>query len=297
MYAARRKVLTMVHEHKLTVDEGEELLDAMEMPRESSSPAIPRIELIGESEWNQQFLKTLDKIAATQSPVLIQGETGTGKELIARRIHYNSRRARGPFMTLSCATLTGTLLESELFGHERGAFTGATQTRKGLLEAAHGGTLFLDAIEALPPETQIRLCSFLQNGYFTRVGGTRPVYADVRVAGATHQDLKWLVDHGKFRSDLYYRLSVSLVQAAPLRERREDIPVLAEYFVQKQAERDGRRPLRISDEAMKTLHEYPWPGNVAQLANVIEKALVLCDGDEITPEHLALEKGAQGAVN
>ncbi len=292
MYAARRKVLGMVHEHKLTVDEAEELLDAMEMPRESSSPAIPRIELIGESELNQQFLKTLDKIAATQSPVLIQGEPGTGKALIARRIHYNSRRARGPFVTLSCATLSGTLLESELFGHERGAFTGATQTRKGLLEAAHGGTLMLEAVEALPPETQVRLCSFLQDGYFTRVGGTRPVYADVRVAGVTHQDLKWLVDQGRFRSDLYYRLSVSLVQAAPLRERREDIPVLAKYFVQQQAERDGRKPLRISEEAMKTLHEYPWPGNVAELANVIEKAMVLCEGDEITPEHLAIEKGS-----
>jgi len=286
MFAAGRKVLTMLYDRKLTVDEAEELLDTMERPRESQSPTIPKPEFIGNSEWARQFRKTLDKMAATEAPVLIQGEPGTGKEIVARIVHYSSKRANGPFTILSCSPSVPTI-DSELFGHEEGAFTGAVRSKKGLLDTASGGTLFLGPLEEFPLETQHRLLSFLESGYFTRVGGTKPVYADVRIVGMTHQDLKQLVDQGTFRSDLYYRLSMCLVQVAPLRERREDIPVLTEYFVGKQAETDARKSLKVSPEAGKILYEYDWPGNVRELWHVMSKAVVLCDGDEITSDHLS----------
>ena len=283
MYAARHKILKMLYERKVTVDEAEELLDTVEtQPR---GPSIPKVEMVGESEWSQQFRKMLERIATTESPVLIQGETGTGKELIARAVHYSSRRANGPFNALSCAS-SATMVDSEIFGHEAGAFTGAVRAKRGLLDTANGGSLMLDSVDALAPQTQGKLISFLQNGCFTRLGGTKPVYADVRIIGATHQDLKQSVDQGRFRSDLYHRLSVCFLQTAPLRERLEDIPVLAKYHVEKQAERDGRNAPGISPEAEKILREYAWPENVRELAHVIQKAVVLCDGDAIMPDHL-----------
>ena len=285
MYAARHKILNMLYERKVTVDEAEELLDTVEIPSASRSPVIPRIDFIGKSEWAQQFRKTMDKMAATESPVLVQGEPGTGKYIVAQILHYRSRRANGPFNALSCAS-SPTMVDSEIFGHEEGAFTGAVRAKRGLLDAANGGTLLLDSVEVLSAETQRRLLSFLQNGSFTRVGGTKPIYADVRIVGATHQDLKSLVDQGKFRSDLYHRLSVCFLQTAPLRDRPEDILALADYLIRRQAERDGRRPLRLSAQAGDMLRAYPWPENARELMHVVEKAVVLCDGDEITPDYL-----------
>ena len=286
MYAAQRKVLSLLHDHKITVDEAEALLNAMKTPQQSPEPSIPKVELIGTSRWTQQFRTNLHKIAGTQSPVLIQGETGTGKELIARIIHYNSKYASGPFVALHTASTAPTLANSEIFGHEEGAFTGAASQKKGMLEIANDGTVCLDKIDALPLETQNRLHDFLVNGYFTRVGGTKPIYADVRIIGTTHGDLKQFVDQKKFRSDLYYRLSICVVQSPPLRERLEDLPALVQHFVEQQAELDSKKPPQVSDAAMDLLHKYDWPENVRELYGVISRAVVHCEGDEITPDYL-----------
>lgn len=282
MYAAQRKVLTLLHDHKISVDEAEELLNAMETPHGSLLPSIPKVELVGTSKWAQQFRTNLHKIAATQSPVLIQGEVGTGKELIARIIHYNSEYASGPFVSLHTGSTGTSLIDSELFGHEPGAFTGAVSQKKGLLEIAHDGTVCLDTIDTLPLDTQNRLHDFLVNGYFTRVGGTKPIYAKARIIGTTHGDLKQFVDEKRFRSDLYYRLSICVVQSPPLRERLEDLPALVKHFVEQQAELDGKKPLRVSDAALNALYKYDWPENVRELWGVISRAVVLCEGDEIT---------------
>ena len=294
MYAAQRKVLTLLHDHKITVDEAEELLSAMETPQRSPIPSIPKVELVGASKWTQQFRVNLQKIAGTQSPVLIQGETGTGKELIARIIHYNSKYAGGPFVPFHMPSTRTLLINSEIFGHERGAFTGAVNQKKGMLEIANEGTVCLDKIDALPLETQNRLHDFLINGYFTRVGGTKPIYANVRIIGTTHGDLKQFVDQKKFRSDLYYRLSVCVVQSPPLRERLDDLPALVNHFVEQQAELDGKKPPKVSDAAMDLLYEYDWPENARELCGVISRAVVLCEGDEITPDYLpTLESSRQ----
>lgn len=284
MYAAQRKVLTLLREHKLTVDEAEELLSAMET-QQSPMPSIPRVELVGTSKWTQQFRVNLQKIAGTHSPVLIQGETGTGKELIARIIHYNSKYASGPFVPFHTASTGTSLINSEIFGHEQGAFTGAVSRKKGILEIANDGTVCFDKIDALPLETQNRLHDFLINGYFTRVGGTKPIYANVRIIGTTHGDLKQYVDQKKFRSDLYYRLSVCVVQSPPLRERLEDLPALVKHFVEQQAELDSKKPPKVSDAAMDLLCSYDWPENARELSGVISRAVVLCEGDEITPDN------------
>ena len=287
MNLARRKVLAMVHEQKLSVDEAEELLDAMAVAGKAAPSEVPRIELVGESEHMVQLRRTLDKVAATQSSVLIQGEPGTGKALTARYIHYGSSRARGPFAGLDCAESSLTM-ESEIFGHEEGAFTGAIQSKRGLLDATDGGTLLLSDIDVLALEIQGKLLGYLEDGYFTRVGGTKPVYADVRVIGVAHGDVRSRVDEGRFSSDLYHRLSVCLVQTAPLRERSEDVLVLTGHFLQKQAERDGRAAPSISPAAAELLHSYGWPRNESELSQTIERAMMLCNGNEITPEHLPL---------
>ncbi len=286
MYAAQRKVLTLLHDHRITVDEAEELLSAMETPQRSTEPSIPKVELVGTSKWTQQFRTNLHKIAGTQSPVLIQGETGTGKELIARIIHYNSKYASGPFVPFHMPSTRTLLINSEIFGHEQGAFTGAVNQKKGMLEIANDGTVCLDEIDALPLETQNRLHDFLVNGYFNRVGGTKPIYANVRIIGTTHGDLKRFVDQKKFRSDLYYRLSICVVQSPPLRERLEDLPALVQHFVEQQAELDGKKPPKVSDAVMDLLCKYDWPENVRELYGVISRAVVLCEGDEITPDSL-----------
>lgn len=286
MYAAQRKVLALLHDHKVTVDEAEELLSTMEIQEQSPVPSIPKVELVGTSKWTQQFRTNLHKIAGTQSPVLIQGEAGTGKELIARIIHYNSKYASGPFIPFHTASTHASLVNSEIFGHEQGAFTGAARQKKGMLEIANDGTVCLDKIDELPLETQNRLHGFLVNGYFTRVGGTKPIYANVRIIGTTHGDLKQLVDQKKFRSDLYYRLSICVVQSPPLRERLEDLPALVQHFVKQRAELDSKKPPKVSDATMNLLYEYDWPENVRELYGVISRAVVLCDDDEITPDYL-----------
>jgi len=286
MYAARRKVLDMLHDHVLTVPDAEELLDAMEAAATPTEPSVPKPELIGDSGWNRQFLKTLDKIAATQSPVLVQGEPGTGKALIAQMLHYQSQRASGPFIRVDCSALPDALVASELFGHEKGAFTGAHQRRLGRIELARGGTLLLGPIEALSPEDQMKLVRLLEEGSFERLGGTDSLESDVRIVAATGKDLKKLVDAGEFRSDLYYQLSVSVLQTAPLRERRDDIATLTAHFLQGKAKRDGTAPLKASQEAIEILSAHDWPGNVADLANVVEKAAVQCEGDKLEPANL-----------
>ena len=278
MYAERHKVLAMLHEKKLNIEEAEGLLDALEMRRDTPGPTMPKPELVGDSDWAQQFRRTIAKIAATQAPVLVQGEMGTGKMLIARSIHYNSPRANGPFVECSAE---GETIAGELFGRED-----ISPAEKGLLDMAHGGTLCIDLVRKLPADVQRDLHAFLRDGHFTRVGGSAPIYADVRIIGATHGDLKPFVERGEFRSDLYYRLSVCLLQSAPLRERREDIPTLTRHFTAVQAERDGRKPPRISPEVMQLFAEYEWPTNVSQLNQVMIKATALCDDGEIALRHL-----------
>lgn len=218
--------------------------------------------------------------------MLLRGESGTGKELAARAVHINSTRTKRPFVAINCATLTETLLESELFGHEKGSFTGAIAMKRGKLEIADGGTLFLDEVGELSPNIQAKLLRVLQEREFERVGGTRPIKIDIRIVAATNRDLEADVKTGKFRKDLYYRLNVIAFTLPPLRERREDIPLLANYFAHEASRRARRRPVRMSTEARSYLLAYAWPGNVRELENVIERAVVLGSTDLILPEDL-----------
>jgi Nif-specific regulatory protein len=242
--------------------------------------------MIGESSRMQELYHFLAKVAPSESTILLRGESGTGKELAARAIHTNSLRAARPFVAINCATLTETLLESELFGHEKGAFTGAVALKRGKLEAADGGTLFLDEIGELSPNIQAKLLRVIQEREFERVGGTRPVKVDIRVVVATNRDLDADVRGGLFRQDLYYRLNVISFMLPPLRERREDIPLLASYFASEYSRRAKRKAVRISAEARSYLTTYSWPGNVRELENAIERAVVLGSTDLILPEDL-----------
>jgi formate hydrogenlyase transcriptional activator len=219
----------------------------------------------------------VDKVAAADSTVLILGETGTGKELIARAIHKRSPRSSRAFIRVNCAAIPSELIASELFGHEKGAFTGALERRIGRFEAADGGTLFLDEVGDLPAETQITLLRVLQEREFERIGSTRPVQVDVRVLAATNRDLAADVDEGDFRRDLYYRLNVFPVNVPPLRERIDDIPLLAEYLVQRYAKKAGKTITAIDRLTLELLQNYDWPGNVRELQNVIERAVILCE--------------------
>jgi transcriptional regulator with GAF, ATPase, and Fis domain len=243
--------------------------------------------LVGRSPAMQRIYELVAKVArSAATTVLITGETGTGKELVARAVHLNSDRAGRPFVAINCAALTETLLETELFGHERGAFTGAVAQKKGKLEVADGGTVFLDEVGELPPALQSKLLRAIQQREFERVGGTRPVSVDVRVISATNRNLADEVAAGRFRSDLYHRLNVVQIDVPPLRERREDIPRLATHFVGRFA-RKARRPVRgISPAAMKHMTAYPWPGNVRELENTIERAIVLGSSDHVLAEDL-----------
>jgi Nif-specific regulatory protein len=226
------------------------------------------------------------RVARTEATILLRGESGTGKELVARAVHRNSARAERPFIAINCAALTETLLESELFGHEKGAFTGAIGLKRGKMELADGGTLFLDEIGELPLSLQAKLLRALQEREFERVGGTRPVRVDFRLIAATNRDLEAAAKAGTFRQDLYYRLNVVSLLLPPLRERQEDIPMLAQYFVRKHGPRSGRRVDAVEPDALSRLVGHDWPGNVRELENAIEQALALGVSDQITTEDL-----------
>jgi transcriptional regulator with GAF, ATPase, and Fis domain len=245
-----------------------------------------RHDIVGGSPQILRIHERIAKLAPTDSTVLIRGESGTGKELVARAIHRGSPRASRPFAAINCAALTETLLESELFGHEKGAFTGAIAQKKGKLEAADGGTVFLDEIGELAPALQTKLLRVLQEHEFERVGGTRPVKVDLRLLAATNRDLEEAIGSGSFRKDLYYRLNVVTLTMPALRERREDIPLLAGYFIARHSERAKRRVIGLSVEARTCLLAYDWPGNVRELENAIERAVVLGSTDLILPEDL-----------
>jgi formate hydrogenlyase transcriptional activator len=255
------------------------LRDQLEAENVALRDQISRItkfeEMVGDSLSLRRALEAVEQVAATDATVLISGETGTGKELVARAIHQRSHRAHGPLVKFNCAAVPETLLASELFGHERGAFTGAIERRKGRFEQAHGGTLFLDEIGELPPELQVMLLRVLQEREFERLGGSEAIRVDVRIVAATNRDLTEDVRAGKFRSDLYYRLNVFPLRLPPLRERPEDIPLLAAHFAAKHGERFGRAINRIDRRSMKLLEDATWPGNVRELENVIERAIIL----------------------
>jgi len=239
-------------------------------------------EIVGESPALQTVLARVTKVAPTDSSVLVTGETGTGKELIARAIHNRSQRAARAFVSVNCAAIPTTLISSELFGHEKGAFTGATQRRLGRFELAEGGTIFLDEVGELPPETQIALLRVLQEREFERVGGNKVIRANVRVIAATNRDLQQLIEEGAFRDDLYYRLNVFPIEMPALRQRREDIPLLVEYFIDRYSTKTGRKIRGIERSTLDRLISYAWPGNIRELQNVIERSLVLCEGETFT---------------
>ena len=276
-------------EHTRLLRENYRLRDAVARLQGSS-------EIVGPSSLIRELRQKIARVAATNATVLIVGETGTGKELVARAIHRSSSRAAKPLVAVNCAAFTETLLESELFGHERGAFTGADREREGLFEAAHEGSLFLDEAGELSMAAQAKLLRVLTDGLIMRIGSTRPRQVNVRLIVATHRDLQQRVQAGLFREDLYYRLAVVPLTVPPLRERREDIPTLCDLFLV-QAARDLKVPLRgISTDAMSTLVSYDFPGNVRELRNLIERACILSTGDEITPENFPVPTQPVAAV-
>jgi len=236
-------------------------------------------EIVGSSKPMRQVLKHVEKVAQSDSTVLILGETGTGKELIARALHKRSKRATRAFIRVNCAAIPQSLIASELFGHEKGAFTGALQRRLGRFEAADGGTLFLDEIGELPMETQIALLRVLQEREFERVGSNHPVKVDVRLITATNRNLQAAVAAGTFRQDLFYRLNVFPIAVPPLRERAEDIPLLVEYFVGRYADAAGKNMRHIGKDTLEVLRAYRWPGNIRELQNVVEQAVILSESD------------------
>ena len=246
-------------------------------------------ELLGESRAIRDLRKLLGKLAPTESPVLIRGESGTGKELVARTLHRQSQRHARPFVAINCGAIPEHLIQSELFGHEKGAFTGAHQRKIGRIEAAHGGTLFLDEIGDLPLELQANLLRFLQEKHIERVGGSQPIPVDVRVLAATHVDLEAAIINGRFREDLYYRLNVLQVFTAPLRERHGDMAMLANHFARFYSQEIGRRPRTFSEQALVAMGNHDWPGNVRELANRVRRGLVLAEGRQIEPGDLGLE--------
>ena len=245
--------------------------------------------IIGKSKPMLEIFDSIDKVAQSRASVLLTGRSGTGKELIAKAIHYNSPRKDRPFISINCGALTETLLESELFGHERGAFTGAVAMKKGRFELADEGTLFLDEIGDMPPSLQVKLLRVLQEMEFERVGGTKTIKVDVRVLSASNRNIKEDVTSGTFREDLFYRLNVMNIEVPLLRERIDDIPLLVKHFIEKYKEDAGENKIELSPEVWKMLYNYSWPGNVRELENVIERAVVLSSEGLITPEDLPEE--------
>src|SRR5512140_1131678 len=268
-------------ERKMLFDRNRQLETAL---REREG--VPGEGLVGSSAPMREVTRMIEAVAYSSTTVLVTGDSGTGKELVARALHARSPRKAHPFIALNCGALTETLLESELFGHVKGAFTGAQRDQKGLFDAADGGTIFLDEIGDIPPPTQVRLLRVLQEGEIKRVGAADSVKVDVRVIAATHRDLPKLVKAGKFREDLFYRLNVINIPLPPLRDRVDDIPLLAHHFLRRYAERLGKKVRSVSPDAIELLTSYRWPGNVRELENAIERAVVLCRGDTILPGDL-----------
>ena len=248
----------------------------------------PEHELLGDSKPIRELRRLLSKLAPTESPVLIRGESGTGKELVARTLHRQSQRHNKPFVAINCGAIPEHLIQSELFGHEKGAFTGAHQRKVGRIEAANGGTLFLDEIGDLPLELQANLLRFLQEKHIEHVGGSQPIPVDVRVLAATHVDLEAAIEKKRFREDLYYRLNVLQVVTAPLRERHGDLSMLANHFSHFYSHETGRRPRSFSDDALIAMGKHDWPGNVRELANRVRRGLVLAEGRQIEARDLGL---------
>ncbi|MCW8840947.1 MAG: sigma-54 dependent transcriptional regulator, partial [Gammaproteobacteria bacterium] len=247
--------------------------------------------MIGNSPAMQAIFERIRRVAPTDTTVLILGESGTGKELVARAVHEQSPRSEAALITVNCAAIPENLIESELFGHEKGAFTGAVETHRGLVEAAHGGSLFLDEIGELPTEAQARLLRVLQEGEIRRVGSTQSRHVDVRLIAATNRDLKKQVEQGEFRSDLYFRLHVMEIMLPPLRERGEDIRVLAEHLLERTCKRLNRHRMHFTPETLDALDGYPWPGNVREMENMIERAIILADSNSIDVNTLGLQEG------
>ena len=264
--------------------------------RQAQAAAFPFGEIIAQDPEMQAVLGLARSVAPTDATVLVTGETGTGKELIARAIHHWSPRAKQTFLAVNCAALAETLLESELFGHEKGAFTGAVAQRRGRFELAHGGTLFLDEVSEMSPALQAKLLRVLQEHAFERVGGMKTVTVDVRVIAATNRDLQSMVAVKAFRDDLYYRLSVFPIALPPLRDRRADIALLAEHILEGVARRMGKRIVGFSEDAIRVLLDYRWPGNIRELQNVVERAAILCRGERMLPDHLAIPKVPSGPI-
>jgi DNA-binding NtrC family response regulator len=269
-------------DHKRLLRENLQLRQALQAQHQMDS-------IVGRSAAMLEVYKIVARVASSLSTVLIQGESGTGKELIARAMHYHSPRAEQPFIVVDCGALAETLLESELFGHMKGAFTGAIANKKGLLEQAHGGTCFLDEIGDIGPALQARLLRFIQEHQIRRVGGREELKLDVRVIAATNKSLKTLIMDGKFREDLFYRLSVVSITLPPLRDRQEDIALLAEYFLTKYAFRNQKKISHISPQSLNLLSTYPWPGNVRELEHIIEQAVALTTNPVLLPEDLPPE--------
>jgi transcriptional regulator with PAS, ATPase and Fis domain len=325
LYAAgdvRAKRCTITHKDNRTVtiiknasilrDEAGNLLGAVESLKDMSEIVRQQEEIhslrkslhldegyhgiVGTSPIMQQLFELIENVSATEAPVLISGESGTGKELVARAIHEISSRRGGPFLKVNCAALNENLLESELFGHAKGAYTGAERARVGRFEAAHGGTIFLDEIGEIPVATQVKLLRVLEDKEIERVGEQIPVKVDVRIVSATHRDLDALVGTSRFREDLYFRINVFPLNCPSLRERREDIPAIVQNFIRVNAEKSGKQILGLSPEAMERLTQYDWPGNVRELRNVIEYAFVLCSSGRIDVRHLPVRIGATAPV-
>jgi two-component system NtrC family response regulator len=251
--------------------------------------------MLGTSAAMRTLFDTIRKVATTDAPVLLLGESGTGKEMVAQAIHQCSDRKKGPFIPINCSAIPETLLESELFGHEKGSFTGAHTQRKGRFESAIGGTLFLDEIGEIPLPLQVKLLRFLQEQCIERVGGRQPIPIDARIITATNADLKKGLLNGTFREDLFYRLAVVKIALPPLRVREEDIPLLAHYFLHRFAEQAGKTGLAFDQESMRALARYPWPGNVRQLENCIRRAVIMTERKRLTVRDLELPAAAPGS--
>lgn len=283
-----RTVARIIADHQQSSDDAADLVvessDAQQVNIDNSD-----IGIIGSSAAMQALYSKIRKVAPTDSNVLIQGESGTGKELVARALHNLSHRAKAPMISVNCAAIPETLIESELFGHEKGAFTGAVSARTGLVEAAHGGTLFLDEIGELPLEAQARLLRVLQEGEIRRVGSVHSQKVDVRLVAATHRDLKGLAKTGGFREDLYYRLHVIALHLPALRDRENDVLEIADILLERQRTRMGKEPMSFTEHAKQALQKYTWPGNVRELENSLERAVILCEGSQVTTELMGID--------